>query len=251
MRSHVTLCHTLYYVTRHIVSHVTLCHSSPVGHEGLEAEGEAALRTLVRSLPGVCPDVFLETPAVGKLPMIQSVQRDGHSEILLVTGLTLQACAVHLLNVLLKLQLLLELHATLSAAEHLYLVLLLVLCDVEEHGLSSGVGLPALRTRTLIDVVDLLQMSVQSLHEGGAGVAEAALPRFVVAVVLVHVIHQPSEASALSAAKLTHAELLVVLGNLPLGEVAQFPLLFMNIDRNILFGSSPFSLNWCVLIIYF
>ena len=67
---------------------------------------------------------------------------------------------MHLLNVLFELQLLLELHATLSAAEQLHLVLLLVLCDVEEHGLSSGVSLPALRTRTLIDVVDLLQMSV-------------------------------------------------------------------------------------------
>ena len=70
-------------------------------------------------------------------------------------------------------------------------------------------------------------------------------------MVLVHVIHQPSEATALSAAKLTHAKLLVVLGNLPLGEVAQLPLLFLNIDRNILFGPSPFSLNWCVLILNF
>ena len=43
----------------------------------------------------------------------------------------------------------------------------------------------------------LLEVPVQSLDEGGAGIAEAALPRLVVAVIFVHVIHQPSEPAAL------------------------------------------------------
>ena len=137
---------------------------------------------------------------------------------------TVEACVVLFLHVLLQLGFLLELEAALPTAQHLHLVLLLVLRHVEQHGLGSGVGLPALWAGALVHLVDLLQMSVQSLHESFTGVAEAALPRFVVAVVFVHVVHQASEPPALFLAELADTELLVVLSNLLLGAVAQLSL---------------------------
>ena len=109
----------------------------------------------------------------------------------------MEARVVMFLHVLLQLGFLLELDATLPAAQHLHLVLLLVLRHVEQHGLGSGVGLPTLGAGALVHLVDLLQMPVERLDEGGAGVAEITLPRFVITVILVHVIHQSSEASAL------------------------------------------------------
>ena len=99
-----------------------------------------------------------------------------------------------------QLKLLLEFHSTFSATEQLQLVLLLVLGDVEQHGLGPGVSLPTLGAGALVDLVDLLEVSVQSLDEGGAGVAVAAFPGLVVTVISVHVVHQPSEPSALLGA---------------------------------------------------
>ena len=73
------------------------------------------------------------------------------------------------------------------------------------------------------------------------------LPRLVVAVVAVHVIHQTSEASALLAGNCTNkkkggeispaqfadAKLSVVLCYLPLGFVAQGLLQFLQVLRNL------------------
>ena len=149
------------------------------------------------------------------------------------------ARVVMFLQVLLQLGFLLELEATLSTAQHLQLVLLLVLRHVEQHGLSSGVSLPTLGAGTLSDLVDLLQVSVESLHKGRAGVAVVALPGFVVAVIFVHVIHQPPEPAALFLTELANTELLVVLGNLLLGAVAQLSLRFQTFQwNNFLWPSS-------------
>ena len=60
---------------------------------------------------------------------------------LLSTGFTLKPPTVLLLNVVLKLLLLLEPALAMVALEEVHLVLL-VLVHVEQHGLSSGVGLP-------------------------------------------------------------------------------------------------------------
>ena len=60
---------------------------------------------------------------------------------LLSTGFTLKTSTVLLLNVLVQLLLLLEPALAMVALEEVHLVLL-VLVHVEQHGLSSGVGLP-------------------------------------------------------------------------------------------------------------
>ena len=133
---------------------------------------------------------------------------------------------MYFLNVLLQLHLLLELHSTFSAAEQLDLVLLLVLCYVEQHRLSSGVSFPTLGAGALVDLVDLFEVPVQRLNECRAGVAEAALPWFVVGVVFMHVVHQPPEPAALLRAELADAELLVVFCDLLLGEFTQLSFLF-------------------------
>ena len=48
-----------------------------------------------------------------------------------------------------------------------------------------------------LDAVFLLQVSVQSLNKGCLVIANMTPPGFVVLVVSVHVVHQPSEPSAL------------------------------------------------------
>ena len=156
------------------------------------------------------------------------------------------ARVVVFLQVLLQLGFLLELEAALATAQHLQLVLLLVLCHVEQHGLGPGVGLPTLGAGTLVDLVDLLQMSVQSLHEGRAGVAEVALPWLVVAVVSVHVIHQASEATALFLTQLADAELLVVLSDLFLGAVTQLSLRLQDFQGNNFLWPPSLSFDWNV-----
>ena len=175
--------------------------------------------------------VFLQVGGVRKLPR---------------AGLALEARVVLSLHVLLQLAFLLELEATLPTAQQLQLVLLLVLRDVEQHGLGSGVSLPTLRTGTLVHLVDLLQMSVESLHEGCAGVAETAFPRLVVAVIFVHVVHQPSEPPALFLTQLANTELLVVLGNLFLGAVTQFSLLFQTFLWNDFLWPPSLPFDWNV-----
>ena len=150
------------------------------------------------------------------------------------------------LHVLLQLGFFLELEATLSTAQHLQLVLLLVLRHVEQHGLSPGVRLPTLGAGALVHLVDLLQMSVESLHEGRAGGAETALPGLVVAVVFVHVVHQPSEPPALFLAQLANTELLVVLSYLFLGAVAQLSLLLQSFQWNNFLWSSSLPFDWNV-----
>lgn len=91
--------------------------------------------------------------------------------------------------------------------------------------------------------MDLLEVPVQSLDEGGLVVTVGALPGLVVAVVSVHVVHQPPEAPALPLAQFTHTELFVVLRNLPLGVVTQRLPLDQLLWRDDLLGSSPLPLE--------
>ena len=77
-------------------------------------------------------------------------------------------------------------------------------------------------TGTATNPVLLLQVSVQSLHEGCPLTTEMTYPRFVVLVVSVHVVHQPSEPSALFLTELTDAELFGVLIDFSLGNFAHF-----------------------------
>ena len=81
-------------------------------------------------------------------------------------------------------------------------------------------------TGTATNPVLLLQVSVQSLHEGCPLTTEMTYPGFVVLVVSVHVVHQPSEPSALFLTQLTDAELLVILGYFLLGILAQISCLW-------------------------
>ena len=82
---------------------------------------------------------------------------------------------------------------------------------MQYHGLSSAELLPADGTGTGLGVVLLLEVSVQSLHEGCPLMTDVTPPWLVVPVVSVHVVHQPSEAPTLLAAQLTEAELLTFL----------------------------------------
>ena len=91
--------------------------------------------------------------------------------------------------------------------------------------------------------MDLLEVSVQGLDEGCLVVTVGALPGLVVAVVSVHVIHQPPEAPTLPLTQFTHAELFVVLRNLPLGVVTQRLPLEQLLWRDDLLGSAPLSLD--------
>ena len=82
---------------------------------------------------------------------------------------------------------------------------------MQYHGLSSAELLPADVTGARLGVVLLLEVSVQSLHEGCPLMTDVTPPWLVVLVVSVHVVHQPSEAPTLPAAQLTDAELLTFL----------------------------------------
>ena len=94
-----------------------------------------------------------------------------------------------------------------------------------QHGLSSGEDLPTDGTGTSAGAVLLLQVAVESLDEGSPDITEVTSPGFVVLVVPVHVVHQPSEAPALFVANLADTELLVILGYFPLGHLAHLPCL--------------------------
>ena len=85
------------------------------------------------------------------------------------------------------------------------------------HGLGPGVDFATRRTGGSVNVMFSLQMSVESLHEGCPLITEVTSPGFVVLVVFVHVVNQPSEPPALFLANLTDAEYFVVLRNFLLG----------------------------------
>ena len=85
------------------------------------------------------------------------------------------------------------------------------LVNVMQHGLSSGEHLPTDGTGTPAGPVLLLQVSVESLDEGCPHMTDVTSPGFVVLVVPVHVVHQPSKAPALFVANLAETELLVIL----------------------------------------
>ena len=89
-----------------------------------------------------------------------------------------------------------------------------------QHGLGPGEHLPTDGTGTAAGPVLLLQVSVECLDEGCPHITEVTSPGFVVLVVPVHVVHQPSEAPALFVANLADTELLVILGYFPLGHLA-------------------------------
>ena len=93
--------------------------------------------------------------------------------------------------------------------------------NMEKHGLGSGKGLPTGLTGALVITVLLLEVSVQSLHEGCPNTTEMTDPGFEVLVVSVHVVHQPSEPPALFLTNLTDAELLVIIRYFLFGILAQ------------------------------
>ena len=90
-----------------------------------------------------------------------------------------------------------------------------------QHRLSSGEHLTTDGTGTATSSVLLLQVSVQSLHEGCPNITEMTPPGFVVLVVSVHVVHQPSEPPALLLTNLTDAEPLVIIRYFLFGILAQ------------------------------
>ena len=114
------------------------------------------------------------------------------------------------------------------------------LVDVVQHGLGPGEHLPTDGTGTAAGPVLLLQVSVESLHEGSPHVTDVTTPGLVVLVVSVHVVHQPSESPALFVANLTDTELLVILRNFPLGHLAHLPRL----RRLVSLYPRPPSLPW-------
>ena len=91
-----------------------------------------------------------------------------------------------------------------------------------------------------LGVVLLIEVSVQSLHEGCPLMTDVTPPWLVVLVVSVHVVHQPSESPALFVANLTDTELLVILRNFPLGHLAHLPRL----RRLVSLYPRPPSLPW-------
>ena len=60
---------------------------------------------------------------------------------------------------------------------------------MKHHGLSSTEGLPTDWTAAGPGIVVLVEVSVQSLGEGGSQVTEVTLPGLVVLVISVHVVH--------------------------------------------------------------
>ena len=86
-------------------------------------------------------------------------------------------------------------------------------------------------------------MSVKSFDKGCLDAAVAALPGLVVAVVLVHVVHQPPEPLALLLTQLADGKLLVVLCYLHLGVITQRSLLLQLIQRNDFPRSTTLSLD--------
>ena len=86
-----------------------------------------------------------------------------------------------------------------------------------EHGLSPAENLPTDWTRSPSHPVLLLQVAVESLDECCPLITNVTSPGFVVLVVSVHVVHQPSEPTALFVAELTDAEGLDTRGDFLLG----------------------------------
>ena len=83
--------------------------------------------------------------------------------------------------------------------------------------LGPGVDLPTSGTKSSVNIVFSLEVSVESLHEGCPLIAEVTSPGFVVRVVFVHVVHHPSEPLALFLTNIAEAEYFVVLRNFLLG----------------------------------
>ena len=79
-----------------------------------------------------------------------------------------------------------------------------------KHGLGPGEDLPTHGAGAPTGPVLLLQVPVQSLHEGRPDVTHMAPPWLVVHVVPMHMVHQPSEPTALLLTNLTDAESFVV-----------------------------------------
>ena len=112
------------------------------------------------------------------------------------------------------------------------------LVDVVQHGLGPGEHLATDRTGTAASAVLLLDVPVQGLDEGRPHTAHVTLPRLVIFMIFVHVIHQSPEASTLLITNFTDAELLVVLGYFLLGHVAHLP----SLGRLVELQSRPASL---------
>ena len=71
-----------------------------------------------------------------------------------------------------------------------------------QHRLSPGEHLTTDGAGAATSSVLLLQVSVESLHEGCPDVTDVTLPGFVVLVLAMHVIHQPPNPPTLLVAEL-------------------------------------------------
>ena len=91
---------------------------------------------------------------------------------------------------------------------------------MKHHGLSSTEGLPTDWTAAGPGIVVLVEVSVQSLGEGGFQVTEVTLPGLVVLVISVHVVHNTTESATLEATQLTDTELPAALRYLLLCNLA-------------------------------
>ena len=78
---------------------------------------------------------------------------------------------------------------------------------MKHHGLRSTEGLPTDWTAAGPGIVVLVEVSVQSLGEGGFQVTEVTLPGLVVLVISVHVVHHSPKSPTLEATQLTDTEL--------------------------------------------
>ena len=115
---------------------------------------------------------------------------------------------------------------------------------MDPQRLGPGVVLATSGTKSSVNIVFSLEVSVESLHKGCPLIAEVTSPGFVVLVVFVHVVNQPSEPPALFLANLTDAEYFVVLRNFLLGKLAHAFFLW---EANFC-SWSPSSFLWLIAI---
>ena len=89
----------------------------------------------------------------------------------------------------------------------------------------------------------LFEMPVESLYKSSLSITEATLPRLVITMVSVHMIHETTKPSALFTAQLTNTELLVILSNLLFSHVAQLTLILQFVKRNDFARPSSFPFH--------
>ena len=109
------------------------------------------------------------------------------------------------------------------------------------QGLGPGVDFTTNGTVSSVSIVFSLQVSVESLHEGCPFITEVTSPGFVVRVVHVHVVNQPSEPPALFLTNLAKAKNSVVLSDFLLCNFVHGSFLW---NMNFCSWSPSFSFLW-------